>query len=143
MTAGLAAGTANHNGPAIKRACRALGIKPTRKGILAYLAPKPPRPYDECRRMFADECRRLAELADALYRQCLTRRLYLYGRRDGIDTARGRADCWTALTIAGEETPAGFKIVHGEHLSYARTVQALAADIETILRREPLWIFAE
>ncbi len=38
MTAGLATGAANKDGTGIKRACKAVGIKPTWAAIRAYLA---------------------------------------------------------------------------------------------------------
>lgn len=34
----LQSGNFNHSGPAMRGACRALGIRPTRKAILAFLA---------------------------------------------------------------------------------------------------------
>lgn len=37
MTVGLIAGKAHHGGEGIKRACKAVGIKHTRKAILAFL----------------------------------------------------------------------------------------------------------
>lgn len=38
FTAGIPAGTASHDGEGIKRACKALGIKYTRKAICEFLA---------------------------------------------------------------------------------------------------------
>jgi hypothetical protein len=37
MTAGLLTGSANHDGTGIRRACKAVGIKHTRKAIVAFL----------------------------------------------------------------------------------------------------------
>lgn len=37
MAAGLATGSAHHVGEGVKRACKAVGIKYTRKAIVAYL----------------------------------------------------------------------------------------------------------
>lgn len=34
---GIVAGTANHDGDAVKRACKTLGIKPTRTAIRAFI----------------------------------------------------------------------------------------------------------
>jgi hypothetical protein len=37
MTSGLLTGSANHDGTGIRRACKAVGIKHTRKAIVAFL----------------------------------------------------------------------------------------------------------
>ena len=102
-----------------------------------------PRPYADCQRLFADECRRLAEEAFGRYCQNLYVPLYLAGRKaDGLDTLNPRAAIWTSLEI-GTETDYDLQTVAPEPLPRHLTVDQLAAHVRGLLQREPLWIFAD
>ena len=83
---------------------------------------------------FRLECQRLAKLADAKYRLDLTTPLYLVGL-----TAGG---IWRRFDVL-PEAPEGWRLVNGEALSRAATVEVHYGRIHGWLYREPVWMCAD
>ena len=95
---------------------------------------------------FYAECRRLAELTHERYCRCIDIPLYLCGiRKPCLDTHNPQLPIWASLTVATEheEFAADVDLVCPVPLPRHLTVSHLTDEIRSILRNEPLWIFAD
>lgn len=101
------------------------------------------KPYAEALRDFHQEIMRLASEIHLAYYQSLTPR-YLIGRERtdvGNFNTTGQA-IWCELSHA-TETPDGWEVVSAKPFSRSATFEMIYDEINTILKREPLWIFAD
>ncbi len=103
-----------------------------------------PRPYAECRRLFHEECVRLAELAFHRYCRNSYQTLLLCGtKRAGLNP---RVGIWERLSVAtAEEIEARpeLEIVRQDKVPCHLTLGHLTDVIRDWLGKEPLAIFAD
>jgi hypothetical protein len=108
-----------------------------------------PRAYKDQQREFHELLTQLAELAWLEYCRNPYRSLYIVGqRKTGIDTHNPAAFIWTGFSIADDyevekRRDEGWLVVHGEALPRSGTVDVIRGKIETVMRREPMYIFAD
>lgn len=100
-----------------------------------------PRPYEECKRLYAEECRRLAEAAQAAYTRQILGRLYVIGETRTGNFGEGFYDL--QLRRDYEETPEGMGIVIQERIPSNLTIDQLAGWMNDRLKRSPLWMFCD
>lgn len=102
-----------------------------------------PKPLSQAKQEFSAEVSRLAREIHLAYYRSLTPR-YLIGRKRsdvGNFNTTGQA-IWCELSHA-TETPDGWEVVSAKPFSRSATFEMIYDEIKTILKREPLWIFAD
>lgn len=106
-----------------------------------------PKRWDDIQREYAEELRRLAELAFRRYSRNLYELLYLAGtKRTGLDTHNPSRWVWERLTVASATEVSGreeLEVVRGDEVPRNLTVDGLVSWFRERLAKEPLAIFAD
>lgn len=100
-----------------------------------------PKPYKQVMQEYYALLGSLAKSADELYRENISRRLYLLGTKaEGLDTLNPKREIWQSIFVGEGESDWH---VSPEPLPRNLTVNQLAEWIRERLKSEPLYIFAD
>lgn len=99
------------------------------------------KPYKQAMREYHELIAQLAADADRMYREDLSRRLYVCGtREEGLDTLNPKREIWASMSISeGAED----WHVSPEPTPSNLTIEQLQEWIRERIKSEPLWIFAD